>query len=792
MITYDRYQAILAEADSATRQAAEVAFVKLLEKIRAGALPRTALNAILKEFNADAIEGFREALNAILQSSLGTTEVKAYKVGKVKLSDALYANAQAVAANTQQIIEKHMAGIHDARELRKALYEGYSFQDDPLKVIKPLPKYLQVEFDKFKAAKLKTPALRAAYLEAIKKAEAGAGMDELEKALRVAFYERNRYFANRIARTELHRNYTDKVARELMADDQIEYVQWKMSVKHPKFDQCDAMARVDRYGLGPGIFPKAEAPKPPLHPMCICTCTPKLDIFPSEPPRFNPKAEQAFLAKLPAKEARDIAGSWEKRARALGGQSLEEIYNQGKDPLYRWKRIGEFGAPIPPKPKQKSTIDLFHLDDLEQIGPQTGSNPGGLYRNKFTGETVYVKFPKSEAHAQNEVLASKLYELADIKAAQVIKLVDANGRVGVASKIIPDLNSQTAAAIKKAKGAREGFAVDAWLANWDVVGLGYDNLLIDAAGNAVRVDTGGALLFRAQGGKKGMAFGDKVNELLTLRDKNMNPQAASVFGDMSDAALKKSLKKVTAIKDADIDRLVDAYGPSAERDFLKATLKARRDDLKQVLADLSKPKPKTAFPVDTALVKKILGRKYNSYWTPEVQEFAKNWNLSQDEAVALVSYSNGKFSDMNAVLRKQVDEAKDMRSLINAAINGLLKADPYKGTTVRGVSEDNLFGLLDLFKEAHGTKGNFVRWNAFTSTTEATKGQGFGGKFKFTILDAKGGRIKNISLYKSENEILLPPGSIMEIMDIDKTTYQWNIKVRMIDAAPKDAYLYEL
>lgn len=344
MLTYDRYLAILAESDAAVRQGADAAFVKLLEKIRAGATPRAALDAVLKEFNADAIAGFREALNAILQSSLGVSEVKAYKVGRVKLSDALYANAQAVAGVSQQIIEKHMAGVHTARELRKALYEGYSFQQDPLNIVKPLPKYLQVEFDKFKAAALKTPALRAAYLEAIRKAEAGAGMDALEKALRVAFHERNRYYANRIARTELHRNYTDQVAKELMEEEQIEYVQIRLSSKHPKTDICDRHAKLDAYGLGPGVYPKAEAPKPPFHPHCYCLMAPRIDLDPKTPPRFNPKAERAFLAKLDPQEARDIAGSWDKLARAKGGETLEAIYNEGKDPLYRWKRVGD----VPP------------------------------------------------------------------------------------------------------------------------------------------------------------------------------------------------------------------------------------------------------------------------------------------------------------------------------------------------------------------------------------------------------------------------------------------------------------
>ncbi len=66
---------------------------------------------------------------------------------------------------------------------------------------------------------------------------------------------------------------------------------------------------------------------------------------PAQPPRFNPRAERALLAKLPAREARDVAGSWEKRRRVLeGGESLEDIYNEEKDPLYQWRRMGEVGA----------------------------------------------------------------------------------------------------------------------------------------------------------------------------------------------------------------------------------------------------------------------------------------------------------------------------------------------------------------------------------------------------------------------------------------------------------------
>ena len=162
MISYDRYLAILAQSDTAVQQAAGLAFAKLLDKIRQGDTPRAAIDAIMREFNADTLPGFREAFSAVLESSLGEKELKAWPVGGVKLSDRLYQNAQQVSVTTRTIIEDHMKGLHSARELRKALYEGYNFQDDPLKIIRPLPKYLQIEFDKFKAAQLKTPALRAA------------------------------------------------------------------------------------------------------------------------------------------------------------------------------------------------------------------------------------------------------------------------------------------------------------------------------------------------------------------------------------------------------------------------------------------------------------------------------------------------------------------------------------------------------------------------------------------------------------------------------------------------------
>ena len=108
MLNYDRYLAILAESDASVRNAADSAFKSLLKKIREGDNPRVALDKVLKEFNANTIDGLREALSAIMESAIGVKEIKSYKVGKVKLSDLLYANAEAVSKVSYRIINDHL------------------------------------------------------------------------------------------------------------------------------------------------------------------------------------------------------------------------------------------------------------------------------------------------------------------------------------------------------------------------------------------------------------------------------------------------------------------------------------------------------------------------------------------------------------------------------------------------------------------------------------------------------------------------------------------------------------
>lgn len=262
------------------------------------------------------------------------------------------------------------------------------------------------------------------------------------------------------------------------------------------------------------------------------------------------------------------------------GQSHDAIYHyvealkaaaSGKGaPVPKAKPAAPAAAPKVAEPAHPS------MDDWKQIGPQGGSNPGGKFIDP-DGVEWYCKFPGDENMAKSEVLAAKLYAAAGISA-QDAKLVTKDGKIGIASKWA-DVSKGSPAQLAKAKGAKAGFAVDAWLANHDVVGLGFDNLQLDAAGNAMRVDAGGSLEYRAQGAKK--EFGNTVTEIDTLRDKSINDKSAAVFGKMTKADITASVANVLKVSSAEIYALVNTYGPGNADDKAKlaATLIARKADL---------------------------------------------------------------------------------------------------------------------------------------------------------------------------------------------------------------------
>jgi len=234
------------------------------------------------------------------------------------------------------------------------------------------------------------------------------------------------------------------------------------------------------------------------------------------------------------------------------------------------------------------------VSEYKLIEGQKGSNVGGLYQNA-KGEQWYIKQMDVE-HAKNEILANKLYSIAGetpiiVPENQLARFAD--GTVGVASKWNPNLQKNKALFTGgKVKGTIQGYGADAWLANWDVVGLEYDNLLYDTVQKrAVRLDAGGSLKFRAQGTPKGTAFGNTVPELETFLNPSLNPQSTSVFKNYSMAERRASIRQVTQYtNNEDIRKIVNTFGHgnAVQKQALIDKLLARKADMKKQLKTFDK------------------------------------------------------------------------------------------------------------------------------------------------------------------------------------------------------------
>lgn len=223
---------------------------------------------------------------------------------------------------------------------------------------------------------------------------------------------------------------------------------------------------------------------------------------------------------------------------------------------------------------------------LTKVGGKLGSNEGGIYENG-AGEKFYVKTPADPEMAKSEVLASKLYEAMGVKTLKP-ELTEVDGKVAVATpwngslKTVQAHGGPAGLNAQQKQSVQANFAAHVLLANWDAAGTGHDNQAFEKGSNqAVTVDGGGSLEYRAQGGKKGKAWNGDAAEWDSMRDAKVSPHAAELFGDMNSSQLQESAKKVSELTDDKIKNLVSSYGPGSSFDkaVLAKTLINRRNSI---------------------------------------------------------------------------------------------------------------------------------------------------------------------------------------------------------------------
>ncbi len=157
--------------------------------------------------------------------------------------------------------------------------------------------------------------------------------------------------------------------------------------------------------------------------------------------------------------------------------------------------------------------------------------------DEYIADSIYSEMGFNVANA-------KIYESGKYKVSEFIKGKNLNTFSG---------DEEEFKSIKKE--IQKAFVLDCLLANWDVVGtagrLGGDNIRITEDGSVYRIDNGGALRFRARGERKGDVFGSSVNELDSMRIRNV------LFNDISDAQIKLQIDEISNNEDKIINIIIN-------------------------------------------------------------------------------------------------------------------------------------------------------------------------------------------------------------------------------------------
>lgn len=299
---------------------------------------------------AEAARGYGEPLPQGITDRLFT---QVWAPDALTLSARTTRGAILVREMVARTIEEQIAKSASYRAASLAIFDGY--KKGGVIPVQDIPKYLnetlavarhagipRAELMKVlqpvrrQITKGTTAGMRAAYTQLIDALEA-QNEKALNRAIYVATQERTRYFADRIARTEMARAYQDGFLLKWDNNEDCVAYQWKLSGRHPRYDICDLYAKANLYGMGAGVFPKDKVPLLPAHPHCMCFLKPVIrGMLDNETPHERIEEggreyldsvslhhRQMLLGVHGAKEVMDGKLSWTTKARGYGGKKVE-------------------------------------------------------------------------------------------------------------------------------------------------------------------------------------------------------------------------------------------------------------------------------------------------------------------------------------------------------------------------------------------------------------------------------------------------------------------------------------
>jgi hypothetical protein len=451
-----------------------------------------------------------------------------------------------------------------------------------------------------------------------------------------------------------------------------------------------------------------------------------------------------------------------KKARASINKQLAEAINaSGAAPVEQT----DFSKPVG-KIKIKDS----------NIGGTTGAKLVNIHGE---GDWVMKTYSGKEKNVHNEYAANKLYEHFAPGSVPESKLGEYEGEVALFNKFekvttLENLSGQEAAEVRAI--ARQNLVTDAWLANWDAVGLEKDNIGVTKDGRVLRLDNGGALAMRAMGAPKGKSFGDEVTEIDTLRDPKKNAAAASVYGVLTESEIHEQIDRLESRMGPDPKSKIASVLEGTGAEHLTGKLHARYESL----LERRGPKEVPSFAA---------AKTYSSH--SEADKAAKphynewRYSLDAEEAAAMKAYKGFGYAQLNGYLRHPEQSSpkwsvvsdvkwKTRDEVIGVMDRALAKAP---GTPEPMIAYRGLYAPLDV------SVGDIIEDKGYTSLTMARD-----VARKFTVGNPQSapnkptGPLLKINLpagtkaayadYWSnlkEAELVLPRGSKMRVLSVSNT-----------------------
>jgi len=202
-----------------------------------------------------------------------------------------------------------------------------------------------------------------------------------------------------------------------------------------------------------------------------------------------------------------------------------------------------------------------HLKDSDPR--YLGGSTGAVLNTLPSGKKVVVKRGAHPKHITNEYDFNRYLNELGVGVPNATLESDDSGQPVMLTDFERGARSPSLSNTQDINRLQRDFVPHAAIANWDVLGMGLDNVLIRPDGTPTYVDVGGSGPYRAQGADKGHAWASSVGELNTMRGIGMRPNdppfAQDVYGNMGDKELGQSY---------------DAHGGS---DAMEQALKVLRD-----------------------------------------------------------------------------------------------------------------------------------------------------------------------------------------------------------------------